>query len=145
MSDTTSTKQASGADIISLVKESNSLLDETLQELSKTETKVAAFEADSKNAEQLIKEAVEKMAELRINGTPLIDEGDKQAFLDSMQSKHGMADVLVSVLGSYAKHAADGATGNKVASSLGVASDRPQSQAQQVSGFASLASHRLQM
>ena len=144
MSDTQNKHAVSGADVISLVKESNDLLEQSLLQLGTAEKKVASFSADSKEATALVTQAVDKLANLRINGTPLIDEGDKQDFVAGMGTKVGMAEVLNQVLDHFEKHAGAG-IGQKVAASLGEASDRPQVTGPGRDGFASLPSHRVQM
>lgn len=144
MSETQTSDKVSGADVISLVKESNDLFEQALQEVQAAKSKVASFEADAKDAEPLVADVVEKLANLRINGTPLIDEGEKQAFIEGMQSKKAVAEVLDQVVDSFAKHVENG-FGQKVAASLGEPSDRPQVTEQAREGFAGLPGHRVQM
>lgn len=137
MSETPKATKVSGADVISLVKESNDLLEQSLGELKSANNKIAQFNRDSSEAKPLIEQAVEKLASIKVDGTSFIDADEKQTFIDGMSTKHSVADVLNQVLDRFEKLAST-STNKKTASSLGEASDRPTPTGPPVSGFAAL-------
>lgn len=130
--------------MISLVKESNDLFEQALTEVKEAKDKISAFEADSKDAEALNVENIEKLCSIRIEGKPLIDEDDKQVFVEGLRTKKAMADMLGQVIDSFSKYVDSGESRGKAAS-LGEPSDRPQVTEQTPNGFASLPSRRVQM
>lgn len=112
--------QQLGQRVVDTFKVASDLLESANAEMNSLRSKVASEDASNKAAKPLSTAAVDKLAALVIDGEPLILADDVARFHQQVQTKQGMAKLLLEVVDVLASRPAQS---TKTAAELGSASD----------------------